>query len=261
MPGSLRNVLILFVIVSIGIFFGCRPPDKRVCIAISKASPNYINWLKQTDSTICYVDLYPLGLEKAMEAMDTCSGLLLSGGEDVFPGLYDQASDTIRCGETDLFRDTLEINALLKAVEARKPVFGVCRGLQLINVVFGGTLFIDLPTDLDTAVIHRCADYTSCFHPVRISGGTRMKAITGCDSAIVTTNHHQGIRELAPDLRCNALSSDGLCEGIELEDPHRFGFLMAVPWHPERMAISNPLSGPLAAEWVRECREYQPDGR
>ncbi|MFH1159562.1 MAG: gamma-glutamyl-gamma-aminobutyrate hydrolase family protein [bacterium] len=258
---SLKNLLYgLLLAIILVLTAGCRQQLPAPVVAISKASDNYINWLKRADSTVRYINLYSLSTDSALAALDSCSGLLLTGGEDVFPGIYGKEGDTARCGEFDFFRDTLEINLILYALEQKLPIFGVCRGEQILNVVFGGELYIDLPQDFDTSVMHRYDDYLSCFHMVYVEPGSLLHSICNCDSAKVTTNHHQAISVLAPDLKANSFSADGLMEGIELENPDGESFLLAVQWHPERMEEGNPLSGPLAYEFVKQCRKYSPKG-
>lgn len=234
----------------------CKPTLPPPVIAISKASDNYINWLKRADSTVQWINLYTLPFDSALEVLNSCSGLLLTGGEDVFPGIYGKEDDTSRCGPINFYRDTLEINLVLRALERRMPVFGVCRGEQLLNVVFGGELFIDIPQDFDSTVLHRCDDYLTCFHMVYVEPKTFLHTLCNCDSALVTTNHHQAVSVLAPDLNANAYSPDGLIEGIELLEREQEPFFLAVQWHPERMEKENPLSGPLAEAFLMQCKIF-----
>jgi len=232
-----------------------QPP---AVIAISKASDNYINWLKRADSTVHVVNLYALPVDSALAVLDRSCGLLLTGGEDVFPGIYGDVADTARCGKIDLYRDTLEINLILRAIELKMPIFGVCRGEQILNVVFGGELFIDIPQDFDTSVLHQCDDYLTCFHMVYVEPVSLLHDLCGCDSALVTTNHHQAVKAPAPDLKADAFGPDGLIEGIELAEQEKQPFFLAVQWHPERMDEDNPLSGPLAKTFVLQCKHYSP---
>jgi putative glutamine amidotransferase len=223
-------------------------------IAISKASPNYVNWLKKADSSIEIVNLWPMRIDSAMMALDDCSGLLLSGGEDVYPGIYGMEYDTVRCTEIDRHRDSLEIAAIARAFDLGLPVMGICRGNQILNVYLGGTLFIDIPKDHGTFVIHQCDDYLRCFHPVRTADSSLLKGISGIDTATVTTNHHQAVRLLARGVKANAFSADSLIEGIEWENKKDKPFMLGVQWHPERMEFGNPLSGPVVVRFVEECR-------
>ena len=159
-------------------------------------------------------------------------GLVLHGGADVWPGSY---------GETplqpqwngDRIRDEYE-QALVKAfVAAGKPVFGVCRGLQLINVAFGGTLYQDIATQQPDALVHRDADsYDHNFHQLEIVPKTRLDALlTGLSSYKINSIHHQGIKDLAPgfvvEARC---PDDGVIEAIRHTGP---SYVAAVQWHPE----------------------------
>ena len=233
----------------------CQPETGTpLRIAISKASPNYINWLKRADSAVVIVNLYPMPVDSAMEVLRSCSGLLLSGGEDVYPGIYGMEGDTGRCTEIDRHRDSLEIAVIARAFDLGLPVMGICRGSQILNVYLGGTLYIDVPQDHGTGVTHQCADYLNCFHAVHTADSSLLKGISGADSATVTTNHHQAVRVLARGLRANAYSADTLTEGIEWAEPENRPFLLGVQWHPERMEVTNPLSGPLAKAFIKACK-------
>ncbi|MFH1295732.1 MAG: gamma-glutamyl-gamma-aminobutyrate hydrolase family protein [Bacteroidota bacterium] len=254
---SLRNYIFLSITSCLLVVLSaCKRDLPPTIIAISKASDNYVTWLKRADSTVQFVNLYPLPVDSALSQLEHCSGLLLTGGEDVFPGIYAEAGDTARCGEINFYRDTLEINLILHALKLKMPIFGVCRGEQILNVVFGGELFIDIPQDFDTSVRHRCEDYLHCFHMVYVAPSSLLHSLCGCDSALVTTNHHQAVRVLAPDLQANAFSADGLIEGIELAEKNGQPFFLGVQWHPERMEEENSLSGPLAGAFLMKCRMY-----
>ena len=224
----------------------------HIKIAISKASPNYINWLKSSDSLIVMINLYPMTIDSAIKELTQCDGLLLTGGEDVYPGLYGMTNDTSRCTEMNRHRDSLDLALIKKALELKMPVFGVCRGHQILNVFLGGTLIIDIPSDFGSTVIHQCDDYLHCNHPVTVIKHSALAAISGCDTDHVTTNHHQAVKKLSPLLVCNAVSDDQLIEGIEWADPEGKSFLMGVQWHPERMDKKNNLSGKPANEFIRQ---------
>ncbi|MGZ5779571.1 MAG: gamma-glutamyl-gamma-aminobutyrate hydrolase family protein [Burkholderiaceae bacterium] len=159
-------------------------------------------------------------------------GLVLHGGADVWPGSY---------GETPLHerwtgdrkRDEYD-QALVKAfVNAGKPVFGVCRGMQLINVAYGGTLLQDIPTQRPEASTHRDADiYDQNFHALEIVPHTRLETLlAGARNLKINSIHHQGIKDLAPgfvvEARC---PDDGIIEAIRHTGP---AYIAAVQWHPE----------------------------
>ena len=232
----------------------CQPTPLK--IAISKASPNYVNWLKRADPQIETIDLYILPIASAVRQLCQCSGLVLTGGEDVYPGRYGKEYDTLRCTDMNPHRDSLEMALIEKALALKMPIIGICRGHQILNVYFGGTLVVDIPKDVKSSVIHQCDDYLHCFHAVRVRGRTLLANITRCDSAQVTTNHHQAVDRLSPLLSANAFSEDGLVEGLEWKNPGGKSFLLSVQWHPERMDASNPLSGRVLKEFLLQSTTY-----
>jgi len=244
---------------SLVFFFLINPSFSQlvpVKIGISKASPNYINWLSRADSSVITVNLYQMPIDSAVACLRTCDGFLVSGGEDVYPGLYGKEFDTARCTEMNRHRDSLEIALIGKALELKMPIIGICRGHQILNVSLGGTLIVDIPTDVPAHLTHQCEDYLHCHHPVKVKGKTQLSLISRCDSAIVTTNHHQAVDHLSPMLAVNAVSGDRVIEGIEWKDSVGKSFLIGVQWHPERMEKNNPLSGKLADIFIEKSKVY-----
>jgi putative glutamine amidotransferase len=161
-------------------------------------------------------------------------GLVLHGGADVSPSSYgEQPLQEKWAG--DRVRDDYEI-ALVAAFERYgKPVFGVCRGLQLMNVAYGGTLYQDIATQVPKSLTHRdAAVYDQNFHTIEILPQSRLAALyPRTQRAIVNSIHHQAIKDLAPGFRVEARSDeDGLVEAIRRSDPGR-SYLAAVQWHPE----------------------------
>jgi putative glutamine amidotransferase len=161
-------------------------------------------------------------------------GLVLHGGADVSPLSYgEQPLQDKWAG--DKLRDEYEIDLVAAFERAGKPVFGVCRGLQLVNVAYGGTLYQDIPTQRPDALQHRDAKvYDLNFHMVDIEPGSRLAALYPQAQRVkVNSIHHQAIRELAPGFEVEAVSSeDGLIEAIRRNDPSK-PYLAAVQWHPE----------------------------
>jgi putative glutamine amidotransferase len=234
----------------------CRERTTRAMrIGLTKSTPNYENWLKKGDSTLIPVNLYPLGKDSALTVLRQCDGLLITGGEDVDPSLYGMAADTSRCGEIDRYRDTLEMALILEALALKIPILGICRGEQILNVTLGGSLVIDIPSDFGTSVIHRCDDYLHCNHPARVEPGSMLLGITGRDTGMVNTNHHQAVNATGRGLRISVRSSDGLPEGIEWIETAGKPFLVGVQWHPERMDTANPFSGRILRAFLETCRE------
>ena len=229
------------------LLLSCGTKENKLRIALSKSSPNYIQWLKKANPNIQIVNLYPLNKTVATEMLGSCDGLLLTGGEDVYPGWYGKEAESGRCGSFDLRRDSLEMALLARAMEIKMPVFGICRGNQILNVYLGGKLIIDIPTDYGSSVTHMCKDYLHCFHKVFVLRNSTLYQLAGIDSASVTTNHHQAVDQLSPLLAVSARSADGLIEGTEWLNPKGKNFLLGVQWHPERMERSRPT----ANHWSR----------
>jgi putative glutamine amidotransferase len=159
-------------------------------------------------------------------------GLVMHGGADVWPGSYGEVPLQERWNG-DRNRDEYD-QALVKAfVNAGKPVFGVCRGMQLINVAYGGTLFQDIPTQRPDALTHRDAQvYDQNFHALEIVPNTRLATLlTDTTNLKINSIHHQGIKDLAPGFLVEARSpDDGIIEAIRHTGP---SYIAAVQWHPE----------------------------
>ena len=173
----------------------------------------------------------PGAIDGYLAAVD---GLLFTGGEDIAPAYYGEARDE-RCQEPDPERDLFEIHLARAAVERRVPTLGICRGLQVINVAAGGTLYQDIACRPDTRAYHSAspANRGRPIHAVRLVPGSRLCAIMGVAESQVTSTHHQFVKDLAPGFRVGAESvEDGIVEGIE--GPGQ-SFLVGVQWHPERM--------------------------
>jgi len=251
------------VVILVGLaFWTCQSErDPHIYVAVSKYKDTlrytaYKDWLQQVDPRIVLVDMYHLPLDSAMLLLEKCSGVLMSGGADVHPAYYDQPEDTVLC-EIDPYRDTVEMAVLQRAIDLGLPIFGICRGLQVINVFFGGSLYPDIPERFSKAVIHRAEEGApELSHPVSLVANTLIWSLSGVDSSEVNTFHHQGIDRLADNLRATAYSPDKLIEAIEYSQPQGHPFMMAVQWHPERMAADHPLSAPLAKEFVKAIQAY-----
>lgn len=161
-------------------------------------------------------------------------GLVLHGGADVWPGSYGETPLEERWAG-DRIRDEYD-KALVAAFEAQgKPVFGVCRGLQLLNVAYGGTLYQDIQTQVPASFNHRDAGtYDQNFHRVDIRPGTRLSALyPGVERVRVNSIHHQAIKTLADEFEAEAFSAeDGLVEAIRRKDRSK-SYIAAVQWHPE----------------------------
>jgi putative glutamine amidotransferase len=235
-------------------------------IALSKGSPdtsyaNYYNWVKSLDSGAICLDMYAMPIDSAMALFRTCSGLILTGGTDIHPGFYGKAYDTVRCWPVDDHRDELEMRLIDSALAWGMPVLGICRGHQMLNVALGGSLIVDIPTDFDTTVTHQCDDYLSCSHAVTVDTSSLLCRIAGTYSGTVTSNHHQAADQVASGLKVAARAPDGLVEALEWEVSDGKSFLIGVQWHPERMELSNPLSGKIGRAFLTEASSKRSSSR
>lgn len=162
--------------------------------------------------------------------LESCDGLLLTGGQDVSPDLYG-AEKIPQCGETSAIRDEMDGYLLREAIRMDKPMLGICRGIQLLNALLGGTLYQDLPTEHPSDIIHRMQPpYDRPAHPVKIHEDAPLYRLLGKRECLVNSYHHQGIRALAPGCAAMATAPDGLIEGIYLPKKR---LIWGVQWHPE----------------------------
>jgi len=164
-----------------------------------------------------------------------CDALLFAGGEDVDPSFY-QAGRHPKLGKTNPLQDEVEIELARRARADGKSILGVCRGMQLLNVAFGGTLYQDLPAEFASSINHNRStdlrDMSFLAHPIQLEDDTWLAERLDCAELSVNTLHHQGVRDLALGLRAAAHAPDGLIEAVEGAGP---GFIVAVQCHPEEL--------------------------
>jgi putative glutamine amidotransferase len=168
---------------------------------------------------------------RAGEILDSAGGLLLTGGEDVDPKRYGAAPHP-KLGTINPQRDATEL-ALIEAARTRRlPVLAICRGVQILNVAYGGTLHQDLPSERPSAVMHDSPrDVHARSHEVTIMAGSRLAAATGATTMAVNSYHHQAVDRCGTGLHVTAVAPDGVIEGVEVDDPA--WWVLAVQWHPE----------------------------
>lgn len=173
--------------------------------------------------------------EAALEALlARADGLLLTGGGDLDPALFggDAANPTLK--SVCRLRDRMELFLTRRLLdEGRRPVLGVCRGCQVMNVAAGGTLVLDVPSEIGGAINHSDPRQFELVHDVNIEAGSRLHALAGATSIGTNSSHHQAVKDIAPRLRVTARSEcDGVVEAVELDGQP---FFLGVQWHPERL--------------------------
>ena len=159
-----------------------------------------------------------------------CDGFLFTGGQDISPSFYNEAPSD-KLGRTCSLRDNMEFKLFATAFAADMPIFGICRGLQLMNAALGGSLYQDIPTQLPSTLTHsQKKPYDAAVHEVKLSEKSKLCKLFGKESLEVNSLHHQGVKILAPVLKIEAVSPDGLVEAFTCPDKK---FVNAVQWHPE----------------------------
>jgi putative glutamine amidotransferase len=180
------------------------------------------------------------GAEELLERVD---GLLLAGGGDIEPARYGAGDHPAQYG-TDPDRDELELELATTAVRLELPTLGICRGVQLLNVAFGGTLVQHLP-DGDGRLVHR-DEAKQTMHGVEVEQGSRLAEALGQLQAQCRSHHHQGLDRIGDGFRPVAWAPDGLVEGIERDQ----GWTVGVLWHPESTAAADPVQHRLLRSFV-----------
>lgn len=218
----------------------------------SKFEP-YLNWLNHFGIEYLVLD-YEIN---NFSDVNDCSGLILSGGKDIYPELYCDWEDAKDKGTYNTVRDGFEFRVLEDALNSGMPVLGICRGMQLINVYFKGNLIYDLPSIRN--VKHRSDDgVVTMTHGVKIIGGSLLSEIAGVQESEVTSSHHQSVDRPGEGLMVNAKSPDGIVEGIEYAEKTGKGFLLGVQWHPERFEdIELPLSKNILLAFIESAKSYK----
>jgi putative glutamine amidotransferase len=220
---------------------------KKPLIGISTSYYSSANGMNTVRLNQAYVDaislaggipvLIPSSItpEDLAELTERLDGLLLSGGGDISVGLFD-GEDHPSISGVDPNRDTAELNLVRLFKETDKPIFGICRGVQAINVALGGSLNTNIPTQVDTTINHSndapegVATRRSIVHSVDLQPGSKLSGIVGTTKLEVNSFHHQGVRKVAAGAVITGHAPDGTIESLEFPD---HPFCIGVQWHPE----------------------------
>lgn len=207
-----------------------------------KFGTNYVNYI-QKNYTSAITEAGALAMilpisspELAVAYIDSVDALVLAGGQDVTPDYYGE-EPIPAIGEVDRYRDSFEFALFTEAVRVGKPVFGICRGAQVINVGLGGTLYQDLATQYEQLSVKHDQYPTKWATPTHRLVWQRVNWLTPVvpADALVNTFHHQAVKDLAPTLTLDATSSDGVVEAFS-DDARR---IYAVQWHPEMLRMTD----------------------
>ena len=184
------------------------------------------------------------------DQLSICTGLILPGGMDVNPLSYNELPKPL-LGDCNEIVDWYHINLAQKALELNIPILGICRGCQIVNVAFGGTLYQDATYATKSPIMHRQESHLSqkC-HPVYIEKNSIVHQIFG-EQYVVNSAHHQSVRKVAPNFKCTATAPDGIIESIEMINRE---FVVGIQWHPEMMALYDDKTLNLFKRFVNSCK-------
>ncbi len=187
------------------------------------------------------------------EIIQQLDGFMISGGPDVDPQCYCEACLPYN-KEISPQRDYIEIFIARNALKSNKPLLGICRGMQILNVAFNGTLYQDIEQQLKEKVVLNHSQSAPNWHPIHdvlIEGGSRLFGLLGCESIRVNSFHHQAVKGVASEFKITSRSSDNVIESIESSGDT---FALGVQWHPEKMWHKDPTQFKLFSGFVEECR-------
>jgi putative glutamine amidotransferase len=193
--------------------------------------------------------LVPISIkdEALREIYERLDGVLLPGGGDMRPNIYGAEMNPLTDNIDDA-RDHIEVELTRWAVDDDMPVFGICRGHQVVNVALGGTLIQDVPSEIGTGISHNVTvPRNSRPHNVEIDPGSRLASILGTTHIAVNSLHHQSVGVAAPDTCVTAHSPDGVVEAIEMPNKK---FVLSVQWHPEDLYRDDPAMKRLFKAFV-----------
>ena len=213
----------------------CANCDYLNAVWESGGMPVFLAWCRADDE------------QRLCEYVEEFDGFLFGGGVDIDPHIYgdSEVDPTVNiCAE----RDEFELALFKKAYESGKPIFGICRGIQLINVAMGGTLYQNIDGHRQDAPSNEET------HEIELAAGTNIADIVPELLTRVNSFHHQVIKELAPALRITALSRDGYVEAVESLEKTEYGLrIEAVQWHPELIFATNDVAKKLIKGFVTRC--------
>lgn len=228
-------------------------PSNNLVHANAHFGTNYVDYIQKN-----YIDgisganalpiVFPIGDIKLAKAyIDSVDALLLAGGQDVSP-VYFGEDPHINLHETDDRRDAFEVALVIEALKQEKPILGICRGLQIINVALGGTLYQDLGSQYDGLSVKHNQYPTKWYVPTHHIVLQRQSWLSDIfdEKSLVNSFHHQAVKRLADGLKLDATSSDKVVEAFS-DDSRR---IYAVQWHPEMLLMDNPDAQELFDSFV-----------
>lgn len=223
-------------------------------IGISKSESKfekYLNWLNHFKIDYEVLDFANNATD--IKKFDECAGLILTGGVDIYPEIFCDWDTPETKGTYVPERDGFEMHLLEKALQQKKPILGICRGLQLINVFFRGSLIFDLE-EIRNVNHRKISETEDRLHDINIFDGTLLKEILKEDKVQVNSSHHQSVDRLGEGLITSAKSPDGVIEALEFADKSNKSFMIAVQYHPERFVNYEAIPAKnIFQRFINEC--------
>lgn len=205
------------------------------------------------------VDALPIVLpyaskdETLEQLLALCDGILFTGGVDIDPKHYGAVKKET-CGDIQPYRDELELKVFDMARKAGKPILAICRGIQLVNVAMGGSLYQDISSEVPSEISHvQSEGRFEPSHTVQVMAETPLYDLVGAERIIANSFHHQAIQRLADGLAVMAVADDGIVEAVYGTDSQ---YLRAYQWHPERLAETHPHHRGIFEDFIRACRDF-----
>lgn len=214
--------------------------------------PTYLNAVKAAGGIPLVL---PLEIEKSdlQDLVNLLDGFLFTGGPDIHPFLFGEETHS-DCSNVSTKRDSLELMLLPMVMEQKKPILAVCRGIQLVNIGLGGTIYQDIPSQYpkDFPIAHKQPFYyTIPSHTVTITPQTKLAEICRQPSIKVNSMHHQAVKDVAPGCIVSGVGPDGLIEAIEMPE---YPFFIGVQWHPEYLCEQDQAAANLFSQFIKACR-------
>lgn len=231
----------------IGIISNATKEDRGVF----KTNATYIKRIKESGG-LPFIIPSNIDLEDCKQIIQQIDGLLIPGGGDIVPELFGEETHplVVSARRAD---DLFEIKLVELAKEYSKPIIGICRGAQIINVAFGGTLYQDIPSQYKNEICHRQSEYNrdEPIHKVYLEENSYIMKILGKSTIGVNSFHHQSVKDIGEGLNVAGRAADGVIEAIESEN----GMIIGLQWHPERLTTKYEEFKDLFVYFIKKCNE------
>lgn len=231
--------------------------DPGTILPVYSSKCHYLEQIQEAGGVPIQLPIMSNARADALVSMvNCCDGFLLPGGGDFFPEWYGQ---TLLPGlgpdsfAMDMERQKTTLAFVREMAASGKPILGICLGMQVITIAFGGDLYQDIPTQIPSAIAHNGAintleDRWSILHTVQTSEGSLLRRLTGAEEIPVNSFHHQAVKTPAPGFTATAFASDGVIEAVESDT----GRILGVQWHPENLAHAGMEQGRALFRWLVE---------